>query len=114
VWDAAPDQPYVTGMRFDRREVLVTHVLDAEPDHKEQLPGHSIWPFLLACTTCIGLWGAIFFAWWFTIGAVISGIALIGWFWPKEEELEDHLTRERGEAGGLSIGMPEPARKEMP
>src|SRR6266498_2232070 len=32
VWDAAPDQPYVTGMRFDKREILVTKALDAEPD----------------------------------------------------------------------------------
>ena len=78
------------------------------------MPAHSLWPFILACTTCIGLWGAIFFAWWFTIGAVLSGIALIGWFWPSKEELEDHLLRESGELGGLSMGMPEPAREEMP
>jgi cytochrome c oxidase subunit 1 len=114
VWDAAPDQPYVTGMRFDRREILVTKVLDAEPDHTEMLPEHSLWPFILACTTCLGLWGAIFFAWWFTIGAVLSGIALIGWFWPSDRELRDHIVRESGELGGLTTGMPEPAREEMP
>ena len=114
IWDAAPDQPYVTGMRFDRREILVTRVLDAEPDHTEQLPAHSLWPFLLASTMCVGLWGAIFFAWWFTIGAVLSGIALIGWFWPSDDELKDHILREKGELGGLELGMPEPVRKEMP
>ena len=42
------------------------------------------------------------------------GIALIGWFWPSDQELEDHILREKGELGGLSLGMPEPAREEMP
>jgi hypothetical protein len=60
------------------------------------------------------LWGAIFFAWWFSIGAIASGIALIGWFWPSDEELHDHIVRESGEIGGLSLGMPEPVREEMP
>jgi cytochrome c oxidase subunit 1 len=95
-WDAAPDQPYVTGLRFDKRNVLVTRTLDAEPDHVEEIPAHSPWPFVLALTSLLGLWGAIFFAWWFSIGLVISGIALVGWFWPKEEELREHVVRERG------------------
>jgi cytochrome c oxidase subunit 1 len=95
-WDAAPDQPYVTGMRFDKREVLVTRTLDAEPSHVEELPEHSPWPFVLALTSLLGLWGAIFFAWWFSIGMVISGIALIAWFWPKEKDLHEHVVRERG------------------
>jgi hypothetical protein len=72
-----------------------------------------LWPFILASTMCIGLWGSIFFAWWFTIGVVLSGIALIGWFWPSGDELHDHILRERGERGGLDLGMPEPAREEM-
>jgi cytochrome c oxidase subunit I+III len=95
-WDAAPDQPYVTGLRFDKRNVLVTRTLDAEPDHLEELPGHSPWPFVLALTSLLGLWGAIFFAWWFSIGLVISGIALVAWFWPKEEDLREHVVSERG------------------
>ena len=97
VWDAAPDQPYVTGLRFDKREVLVTHTLDAEPDHREEVPGPSKWPFILSLTTTLGLAGSIFFAWWFTVGAIVSGIALIGWFWPSREEVREHLLRERGE-----------------
>ena len=87
MWDAGPDQPVVVGMRTDVREILVTRTLDADPDHREDLPGHSIWPLVLAVTTCIGLWGAIFYAWWFTIGSVLSGIVLVAWFWPGKEEL---------------------------
>ena len=97
VWDAAPDQPYVTGMRFDRREILVTKVLDAEPDHREDLPSDSIWPFVLSITSTIGLIGSIFYAWWFTVGAILTGIAGVFWFWPKKEDVEVELMEMAGE-----------------
>ena len=96
VWDAAPDQPYVTGMRFDKREILVTKALDAEPDHKHEIPGRSLAPFLLAITATIGLAGSSFFGWWFTIGMVLSGVVLIYWYWPNSEEVREHLARDRG------------------
>ena len=94
VWDAAPDQPYVTGMRFDRREVLVTKTLDAEPDHREEMPAHSIYPFILALTTTLGLAGSIFYAWWFVVGMILTTIAGIGWFWPSKEDVREELRRE--------------------
>jgi cytochrome c oxidase subunit 1 len=89
LWDAAPDQPVVVGMRTDHREVLVTKAVDAEPSHREELPSPSIWPFLVALTTGITLCGAIFYAWWFTMGTVLTAFALIGWFWPKREPLPE-------------------------
>ena len=94
VWDAAPDQPYVTGIRFDRREVLVTKILDAEPDHKHELPGHSLAPFVLAVTTTIGLIGSIFYGSWFIVGLVLSGPVLIYWFWPRSEDAREQLLME--------------------
>ncbi len=95
LWDAAPDQPYVTGLSLEHREILVTKVLDAEPDHREEQPEHSIWPFILAVFSCIGLWGSIFYAWWFSVGFALAGLAMIGWFWPKDREVQRHLARER-------------------
>ncbi len=38
LWDNPPDQPVIVGLRDDARDVLVTHVLDAEPDHRLLLP----------------------------------------------------------------------------
>jgi cytochrome c oxidase subunit I+III len=87
LWDAEEDQPQVTGMRYDKRQVLVTKTLDAEPDHLEELPGDSPWPFWLAVSLAIALWGAIFFAWWFLVGLALSGIVLVLWFLPKKEEI---------------------------
>jgi cytochrome c oxidase subunit 1 len=104
LWDKAHDQPVVVGTRTDVREVLVTRVLDAEPDHREEIPGHSIIPFLLALAVGISLCGVIFFAWWFVIGAVLAGVLMIFWFWPKRETVIDHLQRER----------PQPAAEALP
>ena len=78
-------------MRFDKREILITKTLDADPDHREELPAHSIFPFILAMTTTLGLAGSIFYAWWFTIGAILTGLAGVGWFWPSEEEVREEL-----------------------
>src|SRR5205823_6149364 len=41
VWDNPADQPVVVGLRSDVRDVLVTHVLDAEPDHRLEFPEPS-------------------------------------------------------------------------
>jgi cytochrome c oxidase subunit I len=95
LWDAAPDQPYVVGQPYNKRELLITRVLDAQPDHREELPDHSFVPFILAVVTCVSLWGAIFYAWWFTFGYVAAGIVMIFWFWPPKKKMYEDLARER-------------------
>jgi len=82
LWDAAPRQPIVDGLRDDLREVLITNSLDADPDHRQEQPGPSAWPFWTAITT------SIFFVWSvFSPKAVWALIpvafAITGWFWPK-------------------------------
>jgi cytochrome c oxidase subunit I+III len=73
-------------LRSDRREVLITHLSDAAPDHRLGFPDPSIWP-LLAAIAVTGLFiGSIFTPWAVPIGAVPVGIALTGWFWPKAPE----------------------------
>jgi len=83
LWDNAPDQPVVVGLRRDVREVLVTHVLDAEPDHRKVFPAPSIWPLVTAiATTGMFIW-SIFTPWGVTYGSIPIFIAMVGWFWPK-------------------------------
>ena len=83
IWENPPDQPVVVGLRTDARDVLVTHVLDAEPDHRLVFPDPSIWPFLTAiAATVLFIW-SIFTPWGVVYGAVPVFVTMVGWFWPK-------------------------------
>jgi cytochrome c oxidase subunit I+III len=69
--------------------VLVTRLLDAEPDHRFHSPDPSIWPFLTALATTAMLIGSIFTPWAIVWGAIPTTIALILWFWPKQDQVDD-------------------------
>ena len=83
LWESPETQPIVVGLQTDHRQVLVTRVMDAEPDHRKNFPLPSIWPFL----TAIALSGlyitSLFTPWAVVYGAVPVGIGLVAWFWPK-------------------------------
>ena len=64
------------GLAVDSREVLVTSVLDAEPDTRESFPAPTIWPFVGALATTVLFIGSIFTPWAVVWGAVPVGIAL--------------------------------------
>ncbi|MBV8819842.1 MAG: cytochrome c oxidase subunit I [Acidobacteriaceae bacterium] len=83
LWVAREDRAVVTGTRNERREVLVTTLMDAKPHHRYVLPGPSIWPLIAAICVTTGFAGSVFNAWYITWGTIISGLALVGWFWPK-------------------------------
>ncbi|MGE5083828.1 MAG: cytochrome c oxidase subunit I [Acidobacteriota bacterium] len=83
LWDAAPDQAVVVGLRDDIREVLVTHSLDGNPQHKDEDPGPSIWPFLASLAVSATFVGSIFTPWAVPYGAPLVIITLIGWLWPR-------------------------------
>jgi cytochrome c oxidase subunit 1 len=100
VWENAPDQPIVVGLRTDVRDVLVTHVLDAEPDHRVEFPEATIWPLLTAIAATGLFIGSIFNPWAVVYGAIPVFAAMIGWFWPK-----------RADEGGT---QPWPARRTLP
>jgi cytochrome c oxidase subunit 1 len=82
-WTAEKERVFVTGLRTDRREVLVTTLMDAEPHHRYVLPGPSIWPFLCAVGISAGLVGATFLFSWYYLSFALGAIGLIGWFWPR-------------------------------
>ncbi|HYE90060.1 MAG TPA: cbb3-type cytochrome c oxidase subunit I, partial [Terriglobales bacterium] len=84
-WMAAPDQPVVTGLRTDVREVLITSLVDADPDHRHRLNGPTVWPLLTALSVAIALVGGLFTPWAWALGLALVGIALGGWFWPSHE-----------------------------
>jgi hypothetical protein len=84
LWDNPPDQPVVVGLRSDVRDVLITCVLDAEPDHRNVFPEPSIWPLLTALATTGLFIGSIFTPWAVPIGAIPVFITMTGWFWPRK------------------------------
>jgi cytochrome c oxidase subunit I+III len=83
LWTRAPDQPVVVGLQVQHPEVLVTHLLDAEPDHRTHLPGPSLSPFALALATGVTFVGVIFTPWAIVGGGVLTFAALVAWFWPR-------------------------------
>ena len=83
LWNEPDSLPVATGLRLDRREVVITTVGDARPEARESSPRNSIWPFLAAIATSIMLIASIFSPWAVVWGSVPIAITLIGWFWPK-------------------------------
>ncbi len=86
LWDALPDQPVISGLHEDVREVLTTRILDAEPEGRDEMPGPTAWPFIAAVVTTALFIGSIFRPIAVSLGAIPLAIALIGWFWPTREE----------------------------
>ena len=94
LWKDA-DAPVVTGLRTDMREILVTTMLDAEPDSRMRLPEPTIWPLLAATATGVTFITLIFTPWGLPLGVVLITAAFIGWGWPTRREHQLQLREER-------------------
>jgi cytochrome c oxidase subunit I+III len=97
VWEPAPAgaPAHVSGLSADSREQLATTVIDALPDHRVSFPTPTPWPFLSAVATTILFIGSIFTPWAIVWGSVIVAIPLVGWFWPKRDEVAQDLALEK-------------------
>ena len=76
----------VTGLAVDTREILITRVIDASPDHRNVFPTPTIWPFASAVLTTVMFIGSIFTPWAVVWGTIPVVAALTAWFWPKVRE----------------------------
>jgi cytochrome c oxidase subunit 1 len=77
----------LTGLRSDRREVLVTTTFDARPDHRHEHPEPTIWPLYLALCMGVTFIGSIFSPYMVLIGLGLSMLGLAGWGWQGSEAL---------------------------
>jgi cytochrome c oxidase subunit 1/cytochrome c oxidase subunit I+III len=100
LWTKAQRQPVVYGVRPDRRELLVTLAVDAEPDHRTELPGPTLWPLVAAIATGATFIGAIYTAWALVWGAAALALSLIGWYWPSRPHAEDLADEQPGGTRG--------------
>jgi cytochrome c oxidase subunit I+III len=83
LWDRPDALTVASGLRVDRREVVVSTLAAARPEAREASPRNSIWPFWAAIATSVMLIWSIFTPWAVVWGSIPVAVALIGWFWPK-------------------------------
>ena len=95
MWADGPELPGASGLRSDAREVLVTTVLDAEPDARHDDPEPTIAPFLVALATGVMFITAIFTPWGIPIGVVLLFVTLSIWLFPREQPSEDVVVTRR-------------------
>jgi cytochrome c oxidase subunit I+III len=96
IWQATADAPIVRGLSTKKRETLVTSVMDAQPELRFDIPGPSIWPFMVALATGVTFIAGIFTPWAFLVGAILAGITLTCWFF-ADPNYENKTARETGE-----------------
>ena len=89
LWAEGPELPGVSGLRSDVREVLITTVLDAEPDSRHDDPDPTVGPLLVALATGVMFITSIFTPWGVPIGTVALFLTLAVWFYPRAREHED-------------------------
>ncbi|HEU4648897.1 MAG TPA: cytochrome c oxidase subunit I [Gemmatimonadales bacterium] len=94
LWDHSEPPPVVTGLRTDIRQVLVTTLVDAEPDHLHRSPEESSWPLWAALATGVLLITLVFTPWGAAIGLALLVPAMIGWGWPRGQEHQKELVEE--------------------
>jgi cytochrome c oxidase subunit I+III len=83
LWETPELLSVGTGLRTDRRELVVTTLTTATPEAREASPRNSIWPLWTAIATSIMLIWSIFSPWAVVWGSIPVSIALICWFWPE-------------------------------
>ena len=101
LWHTDIAAPAIVGLAPDKREVLVTHILDAEPDHRYEMPGPSIWPLVTALSTTLMFVWSIFSPWGAVWGSIPIAVALIFWFWPRRGKAPERLAADAA-AGQLT------------
>jgi hypothetical protein len=95
LWEHSEPAPVVTGLRTDLRQVLVTTLVDAEPDHLHREPEDSSWPLWAALATGLLFITLVYTPWGVAIGLVALVPAMVGWGWPRGREHRKELAEEQ-------------------
>lgn len=86
LWDHADALPAMTGDRHDRREVLVTSAVEAEPQIRWGMPHPGPWPLAAALAVTFMFIASIFTPWGVVWGAVPLAVFGTLWFWPRRSQ----------------------------
>jgi cytochrome c oxidase subunit 1 len=100
LWE--PGEPsVVAGLHTDRREKLITSLLDARPLYRQHSPGKSIWPLGMAISMAVVFIGSIFSPY-----AVLGGLGLAviaGAGWGRVDKDAEHPDLVERKDGGLEV-----------
>jgi cytochrome c oxidase subunit I+III len=94
LWQPGGAPSHVRGLSDVQREVLITSIADAEPDHRLSLPASSPWPFISALAVTALFIGSIFTPWAVVWGAIPVAAATTIWFWPRRSATAMHIKSE--------------------
>ncbi len=87
--------PVMRGLAMDRREILVTSVIDAVPLYRQKSAAPSLWPLLAALALSALFIGSIFTPWALVWGSIPVALALTAWFWPTRPRATTGPLRKR-------------------
>jgi cytochrome c oxidase subunit I+III len=89
------------------RGTVVVSMRDAHPVAVAQVPGASIWPFVMSVAFVLILAGALIDSGWLALAGVAGTlVSLGGWFWPTDaQRLALEETRGASERGELPLAV---------
>jgi cytochrome c oxidase subunit I+III len=102
LWRQPEGLPVIGGLRTDVREVLLTTLLDAEPDSRHRHPPPNIWPLHAAIATTITFVALIYTPWGFVVGFPLLFIAFLGWAWPHGRDHREQVMIEAEPPAGVA------------
>lgn len=90
-WDEARSgvRHCVTGLSETQREVVVTTIMDAQPQAVQVLPNPTFWPFLAAVMVAFGFLGFMFYPILFVVAFFLTFFMIVGWLWPRRPWQEE-------------------------
>ncbi|WP_420139774.1 cbb3-type cytochrome c oxidase subunit I [Sphingomonas sp.] len=95
LWTAKQGLAVMDGLTLDTRQVLVTSLVDAEPEYRHKSPAPSITPLLAGLAVTALFIGSIFSPWALVWGAIPVAITLTLWFWPQRARANTGPLRKR-------------------
>jgi cytochrome c oxidase subunit I+III len=99
LWEPGPEPHVVEGLHTDRREILVTTMLDALPQYRQHSPTRSIWPLAMAVCMAVLFIGSIFSPYFVLVGFGLAVIAGAGWGRQKPNDQHPELVEDPYDGG---------------